>query len=94
MKDGKINQCPEFPFFGANYPDACCIDGVLYDLDDCNDDGTLNEKDNTPCPFCQTDSFIEYKVGEPDDYDSKEEWQAEVDSVCAWMKSVKEKYDN
>lgn len=27
------NTCPEFPLFGANYPDATCIDGILYDLD-------------------------------------------------------------
>ena len=27
------NTCPEFPLFGANYPDATCIDGILYDLE-------------------------------------------------------------
>ena len=29
----KIKQCPEFPFFGALYPDARCCDGYLWDLD-------------------------------------------------------------
>lgn len=32
------NTCPEFPLFGANYPDATCIDGILYDLDNVGDD--------------------------------------------------------
>lgn len=35
------NTCPEFPLFGANYPDATCIDGILYDLDNVGDDGVL-----------------------------------------------------
>lgn len=25
--------CPQFPFFGASYPDACCINGKLYEKD-------------------------------------------------------------
>lgn len=25
------NGCPTFPHFGASYPDACCIDGYLWD---------------------------------------------------------------
>lgn len=29
----KTNPCPEFPFFGATYPDATCIDGKLFDLE-------------------------------------------------------------
>lgn len=29
-----INSCPEFPYFGAPYPDAICVDGYLHDLDD------------------------------------------------------------
>lgn len=37
----KIKQCPEFPFFGASYPDARCINGYLWDLDKCNENGEL-----------------------------------------------------
>lgn len=33
---GQNKQCPEFPFFGASYPDARCINGYLWDLDDCH----------------------------------------------------------
>lgn len=91
MSDNK-NQCPEFPFFGATYPDATCIEGVLYDLDDCNEDGTLNEKNNTPCPFCQTEAFLEQEVGSPYDYEAPEEYIAEVARVKEWIQSVKNKY--
>lgn len=93
MNTDNKNQCPEFPFFGAAYPDATCIDGVLYDLDDCNDDGTLNEKDNTPCPFCCTEAFLESQIGEADDYETPEEFQEEKDKIYAWMESIKRLYD-
>lgn len=33
--------CPEFPFWGASYPDACCVNGVLQDLDYCDENGIL-----------------------------------------------------
>lgn len=64
----KKTQCPEFPFFGAKYPDARCIDGELWDLDSCDESGLLSHGDNPPCPFCNTDSFIEYHT----DIDDKE----------------------
>lgn len=51
--------CPNFPFFGATYPDAGCIDGQLYDLDKCDDKGNLYEPgEYWPCPFCKTEEFI------------------------------------
>ena len=55
-----MQQCPEIPFFGARYPDASCIDGNLYDLDDCDAEGNLYERyEYNPCPFCRKDEFIE-----------------------------------
>jgi hypothetical protein len=55
----EIKDCPEFPFFGARYPDARCVDGKLYDLDKCDGNGNLYEPgDDWPCPFCQTEAFI------------------------------------
>lgn len=54
-------RCPEFPYFGAAYPDARCIGGYLYDMDDCNESGNLIERDNgIPCPFCNTEEFVKY----------------------------------
>lgn len=53
------NQCPEFPFFGAPYPDARCIDGRLYDLDHCDDNGNLYiPTDYYYCPFCHPKEFM------------------------------------
>lgn len=55
----EVNQCPEFPFFGAKYPDARCVDGKLYDLDKCDDQGRLYEMgEYWPCPFCNTKEFV------------------------------------
>lgn len=70
------NQCPEFPFFGATYPDATCIDGYLWDLDS-NEGGCLMVGGDVPCPFCNTDEFL-------DGYD-----EAEKDSVLQWIDSFK-----
>lgn len=54
----KVNQCPEFPYFGASYPDATCIDGYLWDLDKF-DNGMLYGGGEEPCPFCNTQAFIQ-----------------------------------
>lgn len=60
MESDKVKQqCPEFPFFGARYPDATCIDGFLWDLDHVGDDGLLYGGGEEPCPFCNTESYIE-----------------------------------
>ena len=74
------NGCPTFPHFGAAYPDACCIDGYLWDLDKCNDDGTLYGGGEDPCPFCNFDSFVEDNV-DPDDGITKESLTAFVDKL-------------
>ena len=36
--------CPQFPYWGASYPDACCVDGKLQDLDYCDENGNLYDK--------------------------------------------------
>lgn len=40
--------------FGARYPDSVCIDGRLFDADNCDNNGNLydNEED-IPCPMCR-----------------------------------------
>ena len=58
MENDRKEQCPEFPYFGASYPDACCIDGYLYDMDDSDIDNCLCEMhEKHPCPFCNWDEF-------------------------------------
>jgi len=57
--NNNTNDCPTFPYFGAKYPDATCIDGILYDMDKCDDEGNLYELDDyNPCPFCNREEFI------------------------------------
>lgn len=56
-------NCPEFPYFGASYPDARCVDGVLHDLNKCDDNGNLYVNDNDdPCPFCRAQEYIDTHV--------------------------------
>jgi hypothetical protein len=55
------NKCREFPYFGASYPDARCVDGILHDLDDCDENGNLYvPTEKVPCPFCRPKDFMEY----------------------------------
>lgn len=76
--------CPEFPFWGASYPDACCVNGVLQDLDYCDENGNLYDKgEHVPCPFCKTEEFIE------DEDKAKEkarEW------YLNWIEGMKKRY--
>ena len=43
--------------FGASYPDACCINGYLWDLDSGDEDGFTNGGD-LPCPACNTAEYL------------------------------------
>lgn len=47
------------PFFGASYPDAACIDGLLYDLDNCDGDGCVYpSSEEIACPKCATADYL------------------------------------
>lgn len=59
--------CPEFPYFGAPYPDARCCDGFLWDLDSDNGEGLFDNGGEVPCPFCNEEGFIQYHL-EQEDY--------------------------
>lgn len=40
--------------FGASYPDSVCIDGKLFDADNCDGDGSLFDPgEDIPCPMCR-----------------------------------------
>jgi hypothetical protein len=47
--------------FGAHYPDATCIDGYLWDLDNCDEPGdhVLHSGGDSPCPCCNTREYVE-----------------------------------
>lgn len=77
-------NCPNFPFFGASYPDAGCFDGHLRDLDDCDDNHLVYEhSENWPCPFCNTEAFIKQYA----EYGGIKYKEARL-----WVKQLKEKY--
>ena len=48
--------------FGAGrYPDSVCIDGKLFDADNCDDDGNLYEPmEDIPCPMCHPRKAIRW----------------------------------
>jgi len=81
----KVNTCPEFPHFGARYPDAVCIDGYLWDLDSGDEPGVLSIGGDDPCPFCNTEQYLEWAgVGDLEG-PTKEE-------VMEYIESLKQKY--
>lgn len=101
-----LNQpCPEIPFFGARYPDARCIDGYLWDLDS-DEDGKLTQGGDIPCPFCNTEKFIEYdpvgtinsflfKICGDENPDVEQQRQATKmarDWYLGWINKMKERY--
>lgn len=74
----------EFPHFGANYPDAKCIDGYLWDMDS-YEDGCYTIGGDDPCPFCNTEEWLEGVVGF--EFDTKEE-------ALVWLEKMRDKYGN
>lgn len=101
-------QCPEFPFFGAGYPDATCIDGYLWDLDSCDEPGgSLSSGGETPCPFCNSEKYMAGAVAEQaetlicDSWDDEKDCQTITDQaarekataqITAWMEGIKKKW--
>lgn len=82
-KKEKTEQCPEFPYFGAKYPDARCIDKYLHDMDNCDENGNVYLMDEShPCPFCNKEEFMQNQK-------DNEENLVEVEE---WMKRIKTKY--
>lgn len=84
-------QCPEFPFFGARYPDARCVDGYLFDLDDCDSNGNLYDLGyDVPCPFCNKEKFLESYGAEA--YNEIVSWvkKHDPDYECEYVEVVEE----
>lgn len=81
-----IKPCPQFPHFGAKYPDACCIDGFLWDLDK-YEDGKLYGGGDDPCPFCNTDAYLEWAGVDPQDEEAPKK-----EDVLAYIEKLRERY--
>ena len=90
----KIKQCPEFPFFGASYPDAICCDGYLWDLDSYDSEvGGLTIGGDTPCTFCNTEEFIEHDTFSKEDefYEGIEDEEKAKEKAREWYLSYIDK---
>jgi len=49
--------------FGARYPDSLCIDGQLYNADDCDGEGNLYDPmEYWPCPMCHPFRYIQRRA--------------------------------
>ena len=50
-----------YEFGAGRYPDSVCIDGRLFDADNCDEKGNLYEPtEDIPCPICDEKGAIEY----------------------------------
>jgi hypothetical protein len=76
-------------FFGASYPDARCINGYLWDLDKCNENGELYGEGDIPCPFCKTEEFIEHDPFSKEDefYEGIEDEEKAKEKAREWYLS-------
>jgi hypothetical protein len=85
----KVNSCPEFPYFGAKYPDARCVDGYLHDMDKCDDEGNLYlMNESYPCPFCNKEEFMQEAIN-----NEAIDNEADLQEVENWIESIKQKYN-
>ena len=50
-----------YEFGAGSYPDSICVDGRLFDADNCDDAGNLHEPtEDIPCPMCHEAEAIAY----------------------------------
>lgn len=50
-----------YEFGAGTYPDSVCVEGGLYDADDCDDQGNLYEREeDIPCPVCRSAEAIDW----------------------------------
>ena len=70
----------EFPHFGANYPDARCIDGYLWDLDSGGPGEPLTIGGDDPCPVCNKEEWLE-SVMENEEFDTEADALAYRDAI-------------
>ena len=78
----------EFPHFGANYPDARCCDGSLWDMDSWDESlGGFTIGGDEPCPVCNTEEWLESVVDEDGEFKTREE-------ALAYVEKLKKRYLN
>ncbi|MGL4265166.1 MAG: hypothetical protein ACRCTX_26380 [Afipia sp.] len=67
--------------FGAgSYPDSVCIDGRLFDADNCDGDGNLYEnEEDIPCPICRPTEAVQWWVEQSSSFEDSRDG----DALCA-----------
>lgn len=73
----------EFPYFGASYPDAVCVDGYLYDMDSYDENERYTVGGGDPCPFCNAKEWLECVVGT--------QFETKKDAL-AWRSKIADKW--
>jgi len=73
--------------FGANYSDACCIEGYLWDLDSCDEPGGgLSVGGDIHCPQCNSAAHAWYFMFDTETRDFSETG-VEVGEPCEGLYS-------
>ena len=50
-----------YEFGAGSYPDSICIEGRLFDADNCDSEGALYDPlEEIPCPMCREKDAIDY----------------------------------
>lgn len=50
-----------YEFGAGTYPDSICVDGRLFDADNCDDTGGLYAPiESIPCPICHPEKAVRY----------------------------------
>ena len=50
-----------YEFGAGSYPDSICVDGRLFDADNCDNKGNLYEPtEDIPCPMCREKEAVKY----------------------------------
>lgn len=87
-----LKECPEFPFFGATYPDATCIEGYLWDLDKGDENGILQQENEHPCPFCNTEKFIEENISDDEFEVIEDSKRITREDLIKYIEVLRQKY--
>ena len=64
-EDEEVGGCgyQGYEFGAGTYPDSICMEGRLFDADDCDDQGRLSvyeDDEDIPCPVCRPANAIDY----------------------------------
>lgn len=63
MSEKKSCNYAGHEFGSVSYPDSMCVFGWLFDADNCDEPGTLNEPSiRIPCPKCNPDGKTPFPV--------------------------------